>query len=148
MGTANMHDPSQVGDRGAACLVIESLRVGRDRITAAVRVRDAAFVDTNPQVARRAIEECPNLPIHSCVNGTGPVFGDVIAHTPLPHLLEHVVVDLQTAASADPDRVFTGATRWTDRASGRAEVQVSYADDVVALSAFRDAVRLVCSWCR
>jgi hypothetical protein len=143
-----MSDPSPFGDCETPCLVIESLRVGRDRVTAAVRVRDAAFADTNPQVARRAIAQRPNLPIHSCVNGTGPAFGDVIGHTPLPHLLEHVVVDLQAAASADPDRVFTGATRWTDRASGRAEVQVSYADDLVALRAFRDAVRLVCSWCR
>jgi len=124
-------------------LVLESLRVQRDRVVATVRVGSAELANTTPLLARMAVAVRPDLPLHSCVNGVGPTFGSVIANTPTPHLLEHVVIDLQTAACPDPDRVFTGMTRWTDRRAGRAEVQVSYADDLVALRAFRDAVELI-----
>jgi hypothetical protein len=66
----------------------------------------------------------------------------------LPHLLEHVVVQFQVEACPDPDRIFTGATRWTDRRAGLAQVEVSYADDIVALRAFRDGAALVNSLVR
>ena len=132
-----------VRPNGAPGLVIEALRVASDRIVATVRVGDTSRAYTTPQMAQRVVAARPDLPIHTCVNGVGPTFGAVIEHTPLPHLLEHVVVDLQTAACSDPDRVFTGATRWTDRRVGRAQVEVSYADDIAALQAFRDAVELV-----
>ena len=124
-------------------IVLESLHVTADRIVAAVRVADPGRADTTPALAAVAAARRPNLPIHTCVNGEGPTFGAVMAHTPLPHLLEHVVVDLQVERCPDANRVFTGATRWTDRRAGRARVEVSYADDLVALAAFRDAVALV-----
>ena len=135
--------PARQGGDASARLVLESLRVERDRVVAMVRVEDAAYAMTTPQIARAATQARPDLPQHACVNGVGPVFGAVMANTPLPHLLEHVVVDLQAAACPDPDRVFTGVTRWTDRRAGKARVEVSYADDIVALRAFRDAVLLV-----
>ena len=127
----------------APLLVLESLHVASDRIVAVVRVGDEAHAMTTPQLAQKAIAKRPDLPIHSCVNGVGPTFGAVIANTPLPHLLEHVVIDLQTASCPNPDRVFTGVTRWADRRAGRARVEVSYADDIEGLCAFRDAVNLV-----
>jgi hypothetical protein len=143
--TASPASPTETA--GIPRLVLKSLRVEADRVVAAVVVEGAASsADTNPRIAARAIAERPNLPIHTCVNGEGPLFGSVIDHTPLPHLLEHVVVDLQTAACPNPDRVFTGATRWTDGHPERARVEVSYADDIAALRAFRDAVDLVNRW--
>lgn len=129
--------------RPAPRLLLESLRVQRDRVVAAVRVGDPDSAMTTPQLARQLVRIRPDLPIHSCVNGRGPTFGAVIEHTPLPHVLEHVVIDLQTASCADPDRVFTGVTRWIDRRAGKAQVEVSYADDLVCLRAFRDAVELL-----
>lgn len=122
---------------------VESLRVERDRIVAQVRVGDPRHADTTPEIARAAVAARPDLPRHACVNGVGPTFGDVMSRTPLPHLLEHLVVDIQTAACTDPDHMFTGATRWTDRRAGLARVEVSYADDLVALAAFRDAAALL-----
>lgn len=120
-------------------LAVESLQVKPDRVLARVRMRDAVRVLTTPKLAQRVQTDFPDLPRHACVNGEGPVFGAVMDHTPLPHLLEHLVIDLQTRACADPDFVFTGATRWVDRAAGLAEVQVSYTDDLVALHSFRKA---------
>ena len=124
-------------------IAIESLRVKADRVVAMVRVGDARHANTTPQIARAAVDVMPNLPIHTCANGVGPTFGAVLRDTPLPHLLEHIVVELQVAECPDPDRVFTGATRWVDRRAGLAQVEVSYADDLVALRAFRDAVAMV-----
>ena len=115
----------------------------RDRVVATVRVVDPDSAMTTPQFARQLVRIRPDLPIHSCVNGRGPTFGAVIAHTPIPHVLEHVVIDLQTASCINPDRVFTGVTRWIDRSAGRAQVEVSYADDLVCLRAFRDAAELL-----
>lgn len=120
-------------------IVVEKLQVRADRVVATVRMPDPLRVLTTPKLAARVCEDFPNLPHHACVNGEGPAFGAVIEHTPLPHLLEHLVVDLQVQAEPDPDRVFTGASRWTEREQGRARVEVSYSDDLVALRAFRDA---------
>lgn len=91
-------------------------------------------------------------------HGNGPQVG-MIDHTSLPHLLEHLVIDFQTraavrrgdgaeagsaAAYADAgsalDAVFVGTTEWTDEAAGRARIEVSFLDDLVALRAFRDAI--------
>jgi hypothetical protein len=143
-GASSPESPTEAKD--APRLVVKSLRVEADRVIAMVLVEGAASADTDSHIAARAIAERPNLPIHTCVNGEGPLFGSVIDHTPLPHLLEHVVVDLQTAACPAPDRVFTGATRWADGHPERARVEVSYADDIVALRAFRDAVDLINRW--
>ena len=81
--------------------------------------------------------------------------------TPLPHLLEHLVVDLQVraesgqwftlpgaAAEAPPsmwraqrsDRPIVGTSEWLDEAAGTARIDVSFADDLVALRAMRDSV--------
>ena len=124
-------------------IALESLEVRADRIVAMVRVVDPRDALTTPQLARAVVARRPSLPHHACVNGEGPTFGAVLEHTPLPHLLEHVVVDLQVECCPDADRVFTGATRWTDRRVGLACVEVSYADDLAALAAFRDAVALI-----
>lgn len=121
-------------------LHIESIAVKGDRVEARVRMASPVRVLTTPKLAAYACERFPDLPRHACVNGEGPAFGAVMDHTPLPHLLEHLVIDLQTRACPDPDVVFTGATRWIDRPAALASVQVSYRDDLVALRAFRDAV--------
>lgn len=123
-------------------LALESLRVQRDRIVASVRV-DPAHADTTPAIARAAAAIRPNLPRHACVNDDGPLFASAMERTPLPHLLEHLVIDLQVSACPDAGFTFTGATRWTDRAAGRARVEVSYADDLVGIAAFRDAAALL-----
>lgn len=116
----------------------------RDRIVATVRV-DPAHPDSTPRLARELAVAFPDLPRHACVNPEGDYFASVMDHTSLPHVLEHIVIDLQTSAFAatDPDRVFTGVTRWTDAACGKATVEVSYHDDVTAIRAFRDAASLL-----
>jgi hypothetical protein len=123
---------------------VAGLRVKRDRIVARVQV-DPAHAYSTPELAQQLVQAHPDLPQHACVNPMGDRFGAVLAGTSLPHVLEHLVIDLQTQAYArrDPNQVFTGITRWVQRERGLAEVAVSYRDDLVALRAFRDAAALL-----
>lgn len=119
-------------------LRIESLTVQPGRIVCEVRI-DPARRYTDSGLAADLLEKHPTLACHACVNGVGDVFGDVIGHTAVPHLLEHLVIDLQARSGGRLSDTFVGTTEWVDEAQGRAVVQVSFADDLVALRAFRDA---------
>ena len=120
--------------------------VGAGRIGCDVALAAQAPRTTSPQIAARVCASFPNLPRHACVNGAGDTFGAVMEATSLPHLLEHLVIDLQTQAAppdASPDTAYVGITRWTDENAGRAHIEVSFTDDLVALRAFRDATRFL-----
>ena len=127
-------------------LAIERLVVGAGRIGCDVVFAAQAPRTTDPVLAARVCASFPNLPRHACVNGAGDTFGAVMEATSLPHLLEHLVIDLQTQAAppdASPDTAYVGITRWTDENAGRAHIEVSFTDDLVALRAFRDAARFL-----
>ena len=120
--------------------------VGAGRIGCDVALAAQAPRTTSPQIAASVCASFPNLPRHACVNGAGDTFGAVMEATSLPHLLEHLVIDLQTQAAppdASPDTAYVGITRWTDENAGRAHIEVSFTDDLVALRAFRDAARFL-----
>ena len=140
-------------------LAIERLVVGEGRIGCDVALAPHVPRTTDLALAARVCAAFPNLPRHACVNDEGDTFAAVMDHTSLPHLLEHLVIDFQTraavrrgdgaeagsaAAYADAgaalDAVFVGTTEWTDEAAGRARIEVSFLDDLVALRAFRDAI--------
>lgn len=209
-------------DAGMAWAVrIERLVVLRDRVRAIVRVAPFAHT-TTPQLAARAMQEFPLIERHACVNEKGNTFGLVIEHTPLPHLMEHLVIALQMQAelqsisharraelqptlrsrrtepqpasharfarsvslpessalsqsepssSSHPsfvqfrrgrtlsqselpplshqsppgearaleDFTYVGTSEWTNEAAGEARIEANFADDLVALWAFRDA---------
>lgn len=120
--------------------------VGAGRIGCDVTLTAHAPRTTDPVLAARVRASFPDLPRHACVNGAGDTFGVVMEATSLPHLLEHLVIDLQTQAAppdASPDTAYVGITRWTDENAGRAHIEVSFTDDLVALRAFRDATRFL-----
>lgn len=121
-------------------LAIERLTVRAGRLVCDVAVAPGAARMTSPQLAERIRAAFPNVARHACVNDEGPTFGAVMDHTSLPHLLEHLVIDLQTAAAPpDCETVFVGTTEWTDELSGKARIQVNFTDDLVALRCFLDA---------
>ena len=120
--------------------------VGAGRIGCDVALAAQAPRTTDPVLAARVCASFPNLPRHACVNGAGDTFGAVMEATSLPHLLEHLVIDLQTQAAppdASPDTAYVGITRWTDENAVRAHIEVRFTDDLVALRAFRDAARFL-----
>lgn len=127
------------GDGAEYALRIEMLRVRTGRIEASVRVSSARFKNTNPALVAACSGCFPTIASHSCRNGVGPTFGHVMNATSVPHLLEHLVIDAQARATTNEDVVFTGATQWSAEDPLMATVSVSYLDDLVALSAFKQA---------
>jgi hypothetical protein len=134
-----------------AVLTLERLVVLPDRIEAAVRVSSEHYRYTNPELISRVLASYPTLSYHACKNNVGPTFGAVMNKTPLPHLLEHLVIDIQTheyakkaSASLDESKVvFTGSTRWDKQDSNLATVRVSFLDDLIALAAFKKALHFI-----
>lgn len=122
-------------------LKILSIRVGKGEVTCRVQVAGAS--STSPAVIRRVLRDCPHLLSHACVNDEGETFGAVADHTDLPHLMEHVSIELQTRQCPDPDRVLCGVTRWEDKRQGIACIRMSFFDDLIALQSLREAARLV-----
>lgn len=148
--------------RSAAALVVERMTVKTGRLVCDVIVAPHAPRMTNPELAARIREAFPDIERHACVNDEGDTFGVVLDHTSLPHVLEHLVIDLQAHAqeehhgethassavtpaqhSTRARDVFVGTTTWTDRRTGKAHIEVSFTDDLVALRAFRDATHFL-----
>ncbi len=136
-----------------AALGVERLTVRRDRVSCDVAIALGAPRYASPALADRVRAAFPDVPRHACVNDEGETFAAVMDHTSLPHVLEHLVISLQARAEAartgaragrpyasEGGVVFVGTTEWTDESAGRARIEVSFADDLVALRAFRDAV--------
>ncbi|MBO4364844.1 MAG: hypothetical protein J5804_00960 [Eggerthellaceae bacterium] len=124
-------------------VVVEHIRVEQDRVVFQVRIRNQAWHRTTPALATRALQARPNLARHACVNTVGRTFGDVIDDTPLPHLLEHVAIDMLAESCPETHATHVGTSVWLDEPAGLARVQISMQDDLVALAAFKQAVALV-----
>lgn len=124
-------------------LELLSLTVKAGRVVARLRIGQKRYRRMTPSRAKYLEEKFPTLTAHACVNGRGDTFGVVMGHTSVPHVLEHLVIELQTRASEDPEAMFVGTSEWEDEATGRACVQVSFTDDLQALRAFNDATQIL-----
>lgn len=116
---------------------VRALTVRADRVVCELAVTPPGAQST-PALMRALAPAFPHVGEHACVNDAGDRFADVMERTPLPHVLEHLVVDLQ-ARAAGPGAVFVGTSEWADSAQTRARVEVSFIDDLEALRAFKDA---------
>ena len=141
-------------------LAITHIRIERDRALFDIALAAQAPRYTNPALAAHVVNMRPHLPDHACVNvrsragECAPLFANVIEDTSLPHVLEHVAIDVLTdmalqsqgaecAATAAPSRTFVGTSEWLDEQAGTARVALSYRDDLEVLAAVNEAVRIV-----
>lgn len=116
------------------------VRVRPDRVEVEVAVAARRYAQTDPELITECLHRAPTLGQHACRNSVGPVFASVMKSTSTPHLLEHLIIDTQTRAAKDPDRVFTGTTQWSAQDASVAKVAFSYEDDLVALNALNQAL--------
>jgi hypothetical protein len=125
-------------------LTIERIDVGPERIEALVRV-DPAYARTSVAIdlAPRALELLPGLARHTCENGSAHGIIAELADTETPHLLEHVAAECMALAGSP--RTLRAATDWDFARDGLHvyRVGLSYDDDLVALGALREGVRIV-----
>lgn len=111
------------------------VRVRPDRVEVEVAVAARRYAQTDSELIAECMRRVPTLGQHACRNSVGPVFASVMRNTSTPHLLEHLIIDAQTRAAKDPNRVFTGTTQWSAGGALMAHVAFSYEDDLVALDA-------------
>ncbi len=116
------------------------VRVRPDRVEVEVAVAAGRYAQTDSELIAECMRCVPTLGQHACRNSVGPVFASVMRNTSTPHLLEHLIIDAQTRAAKDPNRVFTGTTQWSAGDDLVAHVAFSYEDDLVALDALNQSL--------
>lgn len=122
----------------------KTITVRTGRIVCDIEIADPVYRMTSPKLAAFVTNQYPDLPLHACVNEVGTAFGSVIERTSVPHMLEHLVVDIQAHETNTPlAATFVGTTEWTDEDAGLARIEVSFRDDLQALRAFNKALEFL-----
>lgn len=130
----------------ATALSVEKITVYPNRLVIVVQCAPNWHY-TNPHLARQIAEKFPLIGQHACVNEQGPCFSAVMQHTPLPHLFEHVVVDILVQQATCEQNVFMGTSEWTDRPAGKACVHISFENDLAAIAAVKQAQECINELC-
>ena len=123
---------------------IERVTVGPERVDVVVVTAEAdARRRVGETAAARVLELLPALASHRCENHEGRAFVDEIAATEVPHLFEHVTLELM--ARAGSPRGLRGETSWDFRRDGRGiyHVSLQYDDDLVCLGAIKTACAMI-----
>ncbi len=124
---------------------VHSVTVCSDRVDVIVDVGDAEALrtTTDSAIAERAIGLLPGLEKHACKNGDERTFAEELTDTEVPHLFEHVVMELM--AQAGSPRSLRGETSWDFRRDGHGIFRVSfeYDDDLVCLGAIKAASKMM-----
>jgi hypothetical protein len=129
-------------------VIFDRLTVLPDRVEAYVRIIDQEARDTSTSLIDQVLQQYPTVPYHACRNSEGPTFGAVMERTSVPHLLEHLVIDIQAheharSEASDIATTFTGTTQWSADDPDVAIVRVSFLDDLIALGAFKKALHFI-----
>lgn len=104
---------------------------------------DRCTTDCSPHIPISLFNLFPHLAHHKCHNGNGYSFRREAMATELPHLLEHLIIELQ--AQAMHHEVLKGETQWNWRVDPRGtfHVHVEYENEQLVLAAIRLAERIV-----
>ena len=130
---------------------LDRMRVRNGRMTLELSWPCDLRIDTTPRIVEAVLEHYPRITSHSCINSYGPSFGDVIAHTNLAHLIEHIVIEEQHSLLRqmrpelyrDQSRLMLVGTTEVRRDLCRAVVEVSFVDDIVCAQAVVSALDFV-----
>ena len=122
---------------------VERIIVRPGRLICDMRITDAAMRYADDALIDRALRDFPSLPHHVCVNDAGETFAAVMRETSVPHLIEHIAIDIQTRASDDPRTTFVGTTEWLDEPAGLARLELGFKDDLEAMRALNGALAFV-----
>ena len=121
-------------------------------IEALVRVSERRFMRSSavPGLAEELLRRFPGLRRHRCECGSAHGIEAELADTELPHLLEHVALELMVLEGAP--RALRGETRWDFAADGSGVFRVSLAyadpasgfeDRALAESAIREGAQAI-----
>lgn len=115
----------------------------RAKLTVEMPDPDRCTTDKVPHLPKLLFRMFPNLAAHRCENGRGHSFRRECKATEIPHLLEHLIIEIQ--GQAFPHTRLSGETQWNWRVDprGRFHVYVEYENELLALGAIRLAERIM-----
>ena len=125
--------------------VVEILFYDKHRVKLVVEMSDPNRYSTEhaPHIPRLLFKLFPHLARHRCDNDNGFTFKKECRATEIPHLFEHLIIELQ--GQVQRSRILKGETQWNWRIDprGRFHVYVDYENELLVLGAIRLAERII-----
>src|SRR5438874_1838366 len=125
--------------------IVEILFYDSNKVKLVVEMPDPNRYTTDhvPHLPRSLFKLFPHLAHHKCHNDHGHSFRRESMATEIPHLLEHLIIELQTQAQRH--EILKGETQWNWRVDPRGtfHVHVEYENEQLVLAAIRLAERMV-----
>jgi hypothetical protein len=125
--------------------VVEILFFNSNRVKLVVEMSDPDCYSTKhaPHIPKLLFKLFPHLAAHRCENENGFTFRRECRSTEIPHLMEHLIIELQGQVRGAG--TLKGETQWNWRVDpkGRFHVYVEYDNEVLVLGAIRVAERII-----
>lgn len=125
---------------------VKSINVKKFRIVCIVEVANN-YLYSNDKIKDKLLKICPTLLYHKCKNSHNNNFIDELGSTMLPHVFEHLIIDLQIKELSNKtitcNQQILGTSQWINKDNGLAKVELSYVDDLLALKAIKEAQEII-----
>jgi hypothetical protein len=117
----------------------------RAKLVVEIPDNDAYTTSEVPRIPRILFKLFPHMATQRCYNDGGYSFRREAQATEIPHLLEHLILEIQDQVRRGVGTPFAGETQWnwTVDPRGRFYVTVDYDNELVALGAIRLAERVI-----
>ena len=117
----------------------------RAKLVVEIPETDAYSTEEAPQIPRILFKLFPRMASQRCHNDSGFSFRREAQATEIPHLFEHLIIEIQDQVRRGIGAPFAGETHWNWNVDprGRFHVMVDYDDELVALGAIRLAERVI-----
>jgi len=121
------------------------LRTNRVRLVVEIPDTEALTTAEAPRIPRILFRLFPHMAAQRCHNDGGYSFRREAQATEIPHLFEHLILEIQNQVRRGVGLPFAGETswNWTVDPRGRFYVTVDYDNEIVALGAIRLAERII-----
>ena len=121
------------------------LQTNRVRLVVEIPETEALTTAEAPRIPRILFRLFPHMAAQRCHNDGGYSFRREAQATEIPHLFEHLILEIQNQVRRGVGLPFAGETswNWTVDPRGRFYVTVDYDNEIVALGAVRLAERVI-----
>ena len=117
----------------------------RAKLVVEIPDTDAYTTHERPRIPRIVFKLFPHMASQRCYNEAGASFRREAHATEIPHLFEHLILEIQDQVRRGVGQPFAGETQWnwTIDPRGRFYVTVDYDNEIVALGSIRLAERVI-----
>lgn len=127
--------------------VTEIIFLSTCHVRLVLEIADPASYTTQGEarIPRRLFKMFPRMAAQRCSNGRDYSFRREAQDTEIPHVFEHLILEIQDQVHRGAGVPFAGETQWnwTRDPRGRFYVTVDYDNEIVALGAIRLAERVI-----